>query len=225
MKLKKATMERSYDLIVFDWDGTLMDSTALIVRAIQAASADLGLRVPTREQASYVIGMGLAEALHAAVPELDPADYPRLVERYRIHYLSGDQDLVLFDGVETLLRDLRAQGRTLAVATGKSRAGLDRALGASGLGEYFHSTRTADETFSKPNPTMLLELMDELVTEPARTVMVGDTTHDLLMAQNAGTASIGVSFGAHPVEDLASLSPRAVLHSIPELAEWLTQNG
>src|SRR6516164_802261 len=130
MKLKKATMERSYDLIVFDWDGTLMDSTALIVRAIQAASADLGLRVPTREQASYVIGMGLAEALHAAVPELDPADYPRLVERYRIHYLSGDQDLVLFDGVETLLRDLRAQGRTLAVATGKSRAGLDRALGA-----------------------------------------------------------------------------------------------
>jgi phosphoglycolate phosphatase len=218
-------MERSFDLIVFDWDGTLMDSTALIVRAIQAASADLGLRVPTREQASYVIGMGLAEALYTALPELDPADYPRLVERYRIHYLSGDQDLVLFDGVESLLRDLRAQGRTLAVATGKSRAGLSRALDASGLREYFHASRTADETFSKPNPTMLLELMDELVTEPARTVMIGDTTHDLLMAQNAGTASIGVSFGAHPVEDLAGLSPRAVLHSIPELAEWLTQNG
>jgi len=163
--------------------------------------------------------------LYTALPELDPADYPRLVERYRIHYLSGDQDLVLFDGVESLLRDLRAQGRTLAVATGKSRAGLSRALDASGLREYFHASRTADETFSKPNPTMLLELMDELVTEPARTVMIGDTTHDLLMAQNAGTASIGVSFGAHPVEDLAGLSPRAVLHSIPELAEWLTQNG
>ncbi len=218
-------MERSYELIVFDWDGTLMDSTALIVRAIQAASADLGLSVPSREQASYVIGMGLNEALHAAIPELDPVDYPRLVERYRVHYFSGDQDLVLFDGVETLLRDLRAEGRTLAVATGKSRAGLDRALAASGLGGYFQATRTADETFSKPHPRMLLELMDELVAAPAHTVMIGDTTHDLLMARNAGTASIGVSFGAHPAEDLAELAPRALVHSIPELAEWLTRNA
>ncbi len=218
-------MERSYDLIVFDWDGTLMDSTALIVRAIQSSAGDLGLRIPTREQASYVIGISLRDALAAVLPDLDPSDYPRLAERYRLHYFAGDQQLEPFAGVESLLRDLRAQGRTLAVATGKSRVGLTRALETSGLGGYFHATRTADETFSKPNPAMLLELMDQLVTEPKRTVMIGDTTHDLLMAQNAGVDSIGVSFGAHPVEDLAGLAPRALLHSIPELGEWLLENG
>jgi len=218
-------MASNYDLIVFDWDGTLMDSTALIVSAIQRASADLGLKVPTREQASYVIGMGLAEALSAAIPELDPADYARLIERYRAHYFSADQELVLFDGVPELLRDLSAQGKQLAVATGKSRKGLERALATSGLGAFFRSTRTADETFSKPNPTMLLELMDELACAPERTVMVGDTTHDLLMAQNAGTDALAVGFGAHPIEDLVDLSPRGIFHSVPDLAQWLAENG
>lgn len=218
-------MAHRYDLIVFDWDGTLMDSTASIVAAIQAACVDLGLPVPPVERARYVIGMGLSDALRTAIPELEMGDYPRVVERYRHHYFQRDADLVLFDGVEALLSRLADQGRLLAVATGKSRQGLNRALQASGLAARFAATRTADETFSKPHPAMLLELMDELDAEPARTLMVGDTTHDLLMAANAATDAVGVSFGAHPIDDLLSARPRAVVHSIAELDAWLSTNG
>ncbi|GAA5184640.1 HAD-IA family hydrolase [Niveibacterium umoris] len=217
--------ERRFDLIVFDWDGTLMDSTASIVSAIQAACADLGLPVPTREAASHVIGLGLSDALHTAVPELDPADYPRMVERYRYHYFARDGQLVLFDGAEELVSQLRAAGYMLAIATGKSRAGLDRALASTGIGPLFQGSRTADETHSKPHPAMLLELMDEFAVPAARVLMVGDTTHDLQMAQNAGTAALGVSYGAHPAEQLVAAAPLALLHSVAELGEWLAANA
>ncbi|WP_417068052.1 HAD-IA family hydrolase [Niveibacterium terrae] len=218
-------MSNRFDLVVFDWDGTLMDSTASIASAIRSACADLGLAVPSVEQARHVIGMGLAEALRYAVPELGEADYPRLAERYRFHYLARDQELVLFDGVEDLLHELRGRGLLLAVATGKSRRGLDRVLAQTGLAPLFDATRCADECFSKPHPAMLLELMDELGVEPERTLMIGDTTHDLLMAANAGTPALGLSCGAHPVDQLEGAEPLAVLDSAEGLRRWLIANA
>lgn len=217
--------QKRFDLIVFDWDGTLLDSAAAIVRAIQAASADLGLAPPSDARARHVIGLGLVDALHYAVPELAERDYPRMVERYRHHFLAGDRALSLFDGTEALIADLRARGHLLAVATGKSRNGLDRALAFSGLGPYFHATRCADECFSKPHPAMLNELMDELGVMAESCLMIGDTTHDLLMAKNAGVAGLAVSFGAHPVEQLVAESPLACVHTPAELRAWLEANA
>jgi phosphoglycolate phosphatase len=199
-----------FDLIVFDWDGTLMDSTAHITRSIQAACRDLGLPVPADEAASYVIGLGLREALQIAAPTLDPSEYPRLAERYRFHYLVKDQTTELFAGVREMLQELRDQGYLLAVATGKSRVGLNRALDQSRLISLFDGTRCADETFSKPHPAMLHELTRELGQDPARTVMVGDTTHDLQMAINAGVAGIAVTYGAHAAGSLSALSPKFI---------------
>ena len=198
---------KQFDLIVFDWDGTLMDSTSTIVRCIQAAARDLGLPIPDKSAASYVIGLGLQDAMQAAIPDVDPKYYPRIVERYRHHYLGQDQDLSLFDGVREMLEDLAHQGYFLAVATGKSRVGLNRALNTTKLLTMFDATRCADETFSKPHPAMLQELTRELGQEMQRTLMIGDTTHDLQMAINAGAAGVAVEFGAHPVKQLLSLIP------------------
>lgn len=218
-------MGNRFDLIVFDWDGTLMDSTAAITSAIRSACADLGVRVPSVEKARYVIGMGLIDALRYAVPELDEADYPRLAERYRFHYLAGGHELVLFDGIEELLKVLRGQGYRLAIATGKSRRGLNSVLAQTGLAPHFDATRCADECFSKPHPAMLLELMEELDVEPERTLMIGDTTHDLLMAENAGACALAMSYGAHPVDELESARPLAVFASVGELGQWLAANA
>ncbi|RKP56466.1 HAD-IA family hydrolase [Pararobbsia silviterrae] len=217
--------QKQFDLIVFDWDGTLMDSTRHITRSIQAACRDLGLPVPDDQAASYVIGLGLREALEIAAPALDPADYPKLVERYRVHYLTGDPTIELFDGVRAMLERLRAAGFLLAVATGKSRVGLDRALNAVDLVGMFDVTRCADETFSKPHPQMLHEVIDFVGRTPERTVMIGDTTHDLQMALNAGTAGIAVTYGAHAEAPLLKLSPRFCAHDVAELGRWLDQNA
>jgi phosphoglycolate phosphatase len=214
-----------FDLVVFDWDGTLMDSTAHITRSIQAACRDLGLPVPTDEAASYVIGLGLRDALQIAAPTLDPSEYPRLAERYRHHFLLKDSHIALFDGVRELLDELRGAGYLLAVATGKSRVGLNRALDEAGLMRVFDGTRCADETFSKPHPAMLHELTRELGQDLGRTVMIGDTTHDLQMAQNAGTAGIGVAYGAHPADALKALAPRFVADSVATLAGWLREHA
>ena len=189
---------KPYSVIVFDWDGTLMDSTHSIVAAIQGACRDLELRVPTAAEAAWVIGLSLEPALRRAVPDLSPSMEPLFLERYRFHYLSKDTQLKLFDGVPEMLSDLQAAGATLAVATGKSRVGLNRALTATSLHSVFAATRTADETFGKPHPGMLLELIDELMVEPEQMVMIGDTSHDLTMAANAGVHGIGVAYGAHP---------------------------
>jgi phosphoglycolate phosphatase len=216
---------RRFDLIVFDWDGTLFDSTALIAGCIQAAAADLDLPVPSDQAASHVIGLGLTEALQHAVPSLPPARYPELGQRYRHHYLKRQHELVLFPGTLELLHGLKARNHWLAVATGKSRRGLDDALQTVQLQGLFHATRTADETAGKPHPLMLLELMAELGARPERTLMIGDTTHDLLLARNAGTASVGVSFGAHTPEAFAALGPLHVAHSTADLAVWLQAHG
>lgn len=216
---------KRYELIVFDWDGTLMDSAGAIVRSIQAACRDLELPVPEEARARHVIGLGLADALQHAVPDLAPEHYPRMVERYRHHYLSRDHELVLFEGVEELLGDLAGRGHLLAVATGKSRIGLDRALAHSGLHSHFHGSRCADECFSKPHPQMLEELMAEFGVAPDRTLMIGDTSHDLLMASNAGVGALAVTYGAHSSEHLAEHASLACLHSVPELSAWLKNHG
>lgn len=218
-------MAERYDLVVFDWDGTLMDSAAAIVSAIIAASRDLNLPEPPESRARHVIGLGLSDALRHAVPELPERDYARMVERYRHHYLSRDHELTLFPGTHEMLAELAAAGRMLAVATGKSRLGLDRALKHSGLDAFFHSTRCADECFSKPHPAMLQEIMDELGVAQERTLMIGDTTHDLQMARNAGVAALAVAFGAHPRAVLEGEPSVGVLATPAELARWLRENA
>ena len=210
-----------YDLIAFDWDGTLFDSTALIVSCIQAAVRDVGGTVPSRQDAAYVIGLGLMQALAHAAPDVPRERYAQLGERYRHHYVQAQHQISLFEGVLPMLQALRERGHLLAVATGKSRRGLDEALHSVELQGLFHGSRTADETAGKPNPLMLQELMAELGTVPERTLMIGDTTHDLQMARNAGCDSLGVSYGAHEPEAFDALRPRAVLHSVDELQRWL----
>ena len=219
------TTPRQFDLLVFDWDGTLFDSTALITRCIQAACVDVGVPMPTDEQASYVIGMGLVEALQHAAPGLARERYPELGARYRHHYMARQHEIVFFDGTLTMLEALKARGHLLAVATGKSRRGLDDALSGSALRGLFDATRTADETASKPDPRMLHDLMGDLVVPPERTVMIGDTTHDLQLAQNAGVACIGVSYGAHDHGAFEPYAPRFVAHSTAELHAWLITHG
>jgi phosphoglycolate phosphatase len=191
------TRQRRFDLIAFDWDGTLFDSTMLIVRCIQAACRDIAVPVPSDADAAFVIGLGLHDALQHAVPGLPAARYPELGQRYRHHYIASQDDLVLFPGTLEMLADLKARNHLLAVATGKGRRGLNDALAHSQLHAMFDATRTADETAGKPHPLMLQELMAELGTTPERTLMIGDTTHDLQLAQNAGTARLAVSYGAH----------------------------
>jgi phosphoglycolate phosphatase len=216
---------RNFDLIAFDWDGTLFDSTQIIVRCIQAAVRDVGGTVPTDKEAGYVIGLGLMQALAHAAPDVPPEKYPLLGERYRHHYAAHFDDLSLFDGVLSLLDALKARGHLLAVATGKSRRGLDGVLQTSQLKGVFDGSRTADETAGKPDPLMLHELMAEFDVPASRVLMVGDTTHDLQMAVNAGCASVGVSYGAHEPDAFAVLAPRHIAHSVPDLHDWLLANG
>ncbi|HBH38828.1 MAG TPA: HAD family hydrolase [Curvibacter sp.] len=216
---------RQYDLIAFDWDGTLFDSTAIITRSIQAAVRDVGGTAPSDKDASYVIGMALGQALAHAAPDVPPEKYPALGERYRHHYMSHQNDLSLFQGVLELLADLKARHHWLTVATGKSRRGLDEVLHTVQLKGVFDSSRTADETAGKPHPRMLHELMREFGVEPERTLMIGDTTHDLQMALNAGCASVGVSYGAHEPEAFHALQPLHVAHSVRELHDWLLEHA
>lgn len=216
---------RAYDLVVFDWDGTLYDSTALIVRCIQSACADLGLPVPAQKDAAYVIGLGLHDALAHVAPTLEPARVPELGLRYRHHYFNRQHELSLFEGVLPMLQTLKGRNHWLAVATGKSRSGLDEALTHVELQGVFDGSRTADETISKPHPRMLLELMREFGVEPERTLMIGDTTHDLQLALNAGAHSVAVSYGAHEPAAFANFPTRFVAHSTPELHDWLSRHA
>ncbi|MEW6689476.1 MAG: HAD-IA family hydrolase [Pseudomonadota bacterium] len=202
-----------------------MDSAAVITLSIQEAARDLGLPVPERERASHVIGLGLQDSLRHAVPSLPPAQYAEFVEAYRRHFRAREDAMELFPGVRELLGELRAAGRRLAVATGKSRRGLDRALEATGLGRYFEASRCADETNPKPHPAMLLELMAEVEVLPAQVLMVGDTSHDLEMARSAGVDAVAVAYGAHPGEALRALEPRALVASVQELREWIRANS
>ena len=212
-----------YRLIVFDWDGTLIDSAGAIVECIQEAARDLGLEVPARERASHVIGLGLRESLRLAVPDLPAERSMEFVAAYRRHFLAREDNMRLFPGAHAMLDVLRSRGHLLAVATGKSRQGLDRALAASGLRERFAATRCGDETTPKPHPAMLQELMLELEAIPGGTLMVGDTSHDLGMAAAAGVDAVAVAYGAHAEDELRAMQPRACVASVEELSRWLAQ--
>lgn len=216
---------RKFDLIAFDWDGTLFDSTAAISRSIQLAVADVGGTVPSDEQAAYVIGMALQPALAYAAPDVPREKYNDLANRYRYHYLQQQAQIALFSGVVAMLLGLRERGHWLAVATGKSRRGLNEALQHADLRGMFDSSRTADETAGKPHPLMLQELMAELDVPPERLLMIGDTTHDLEMARNAGCASVAVAYGAHAVSALQNCQPLHVAQDVADLHQWLSVNA
>jgi phosphoglycolate phosphatase len=217
---KPQSSSRQFDLIAFDWDGTLFDSTAIITRCIQLAVVDVGGRLPSDKDAAYVIGLGLMQALAHAAPDVPVEKYPELGARYKHHYFAHQNDISLFDGVLPMLAALKVSNHVLTVATGKSRRGLDEALRASELQGLFDGSRTADETAGKPHPLMLQKLMREFGVAPERVLMVGDTTHDLQMALNAGCPSVGVSYGAHEPDTFTELQPRFVAHSVADLHDW-----
>ena len=218
-------MSRRFELVVFDWDGTICDSTAAIAAAIQDAADDVGLPRPSDERARHVIGLGLADALAYALPELEARDQPRLLDAYRRHWTRRSTELTLFAGMRELLTELHASGRQLAVATGKSAAGLAHALEEANLGRFFAATRCADQTEPKPHPAMLNEITAALAVAPARTVMIGDTSHDLRMAEAAGVASIAVTYGAHPRVELERYRPIALAATVRDLAAVLRTDG
>ncbi|QIK37471.1 HAD-IIIA family hydrolase [Caldichromatium japonicum] len=213
-------------LIVFDWDGTLMDSEARIVACLQAAFRDLGWPALPAEQAREVIGLGLEEALAHLLPQGDVEQRAELARRYRAHFLGDDQiPSELFPGARETLNWLAEQGYLLAVATGKSRVGLNKSLAESGLAGIFAATRTADETRSKPHPQMLLELMDELGVRSTETLMIGDTEYDLEMAHNAGVVALAVCHGVHPPDRLLACKPLACLDSLWAVRAWLAAHA
>jgi phosphoglycolate phosphatase len=213
-----------YRLVVFDWDGTIIDSATSIAECIRLAAGDLGLEVPSKEQASHVIGLGLHDALRHAVPGLPAERTAQFVARYRDHFRAREHEMDLFPGMRELLELLHVK-KILGIATGKSRRGLDRSLEATGLKPLFRASRCADETNPKPHPAMLLELMGELAVAAQDALMIGDTSHDLDMARAAGVDALAVTYGAHAEEGLRSCQPRACVASVAELDRWLTQHG
>lgn len=218
-------MSKRFDLIVFDWDGTLANSTQIIVDSIRKGAIEIGLDDPGQEAASSIIGLGLREAIHQLFGEVHQEQVQQMAARYNVHYNAQQDNVVLFDQAYETIDRLSQQGYMLGVATGKGRRGLNHALEHSGLGGFMHGTRCVDECHSKPHPQMLLELMDEFGVEPERTLMVGDTSFDLQMAQNAKVSSLGVTYGAHPLERLLPHSPLAHFNDFATLSRWLEMNA
>jgi phosphoglycolate phosphatase len=222
MSFPSAGDRSAYRLLVFDWDGTLMDSVGTIVACTQATIAELGLPLPAEEVIRGTIGLGLRETVERLQPGCDETLFQSVVAGYRAHWHGTYRERpLLFPEVHELLAALAGDGYLLAVATGKSRRGLEHALAQSGLAARFHATRTADEAPSKPHPQMLWDLLDELGARPGEALMVGDTTHDLEMARSAGVAAVGVASGTQPREELERMSPLACFARVGELAAWL----
>lgn len=218
-------MPKQFDLIVWDWDGTLADSTSMITNAVVKAAEQVGLPAITSQAASNIIGLGLHEAIYALYGDIPAEKAQALATQYKANYYAGESEIPLFTGaIETILA-LNKHGIKLAVATGKGRRGLDLALEHCGLGQYFHATRTVDECFSKPHPQMLDELMEHLGTLPERTLMIGDTSYDLHMAQNAGVSSVGVTYGAQPAELWQHLNPIRQFNDFASLSKWLLEEA
>lgn len=216
-------MSRAYDLLIFDWDGTLMDSVGSIVECTRATLAEL--RIPEPEEATLrgVIGLSLAETVERlSGSDVDEELARRIPETYRRHWHGTFHDRsFLFSGVEDMLGGLADAGYLLAVATGKGRRGLDRDLETTGLAGRFHATRTPDDAHSKPHPQMVLDLLDELGVAPCRALVIGDSIWDLQMATAAGVPSVAVATGAHPRERLLEHAPRTSFDSVGELPDWL----
>lgn len=217
--------KQRFDLIVFDWDGTISDSTSLIAECIQLAARELALPVPSTEQAKSVIGLGLEHAYQILLPTLDEATRREFGMRFRTCYIPRDHEAPIYAGIRELLEALASPARFLAVATGKPRAGLERAFNYTGLKRHFHTTRCGDEGFPKPHPEMLLKLIKFTGVEASRTLMIGDTTHDLDLAEAAGVAAVAVTYGAHPREVLMRRRPLALIHTVAELHTWLMTNA
>jgi phosphoglycolate phosphatase len=216
-------VKNRFDLVVFDWDGTLFDSIGWILECLNHASDQVGLQRPAEDAARSVIGLSLQQAMKNLHPEITSEEARQLVEHYRAHYnTEGIQSLGLFKGVEEMLQVLRAEGFKLAVATGKARSGLNRALLDTGMTDFFDATRCADETHSKPHPRMMEELMQELGVEPDRTLLIGDSHHDMQLAQNAGVSAIAVGCGANRLDDLRRYEPLACFQHTSELLTLLS---
>jgi len=218
-------MPKQFDLIVFDWDGTLVDSTRAIVESILGAAEDAGLPLPTEAAARGIIGLELHAAIATLFEGVTEEQLRFVAERYRYHFLVRDHAIPMFEGVAEAIEELAEEGFMLSVATGKTRRGLDRAMINTELHPHFHSSRCADECFSKPHPQMLQEIMDELGATPERTLMIGDTSYDLQMAQNAGVSSLAVSYGAQPLESLLMHTPLAHFDRFTKLHQWLIINA
>ena len=217
-------MTEKIKLIVFDWDGTLMDSEAQIVNCLHAAIADLGLEPMDDETVKNVIGLGLREAIDTLVPGRDDRFHQAFVDHYRKYWFQSEAS-VLFEGVRDVLDTLQQQELLLGVATGKARRGLERVLGETDLASCFHATRCADEAPSKPHPQMLLDIMARLDVLPKETLMVGDTEYDMEMATNAGAAKIAVRTGVHSEERLNRHAPLVCLDRLVDLPMWLAEAG
>lgn len=215
-------MSARYRLLVFDWDGTLMDSAAHIVASMRAAFGELDAPAHPERRLREVIGLGMHEALEALFPGCDAAFKRRCAERYRVHFLDTRRPPQLFPGVAEVLGELAAQGYLLAVATGKSRRGLVRELARTGLGDRFHATRCADETRSKPHPAMLREILAQLEVPAAEALVIGDTDYDLEMARRAGVEALAVLYGVHDRPRLLRQAPAGCLPAIDRLPQWLT---
>lgn len=215
-------MKHKFELLVFDWDGTLMDSVEHIASSLAAAAIDLDMEDLGQQRYRDIIGLGLKEAMQALYPQAGQIETEALCERYRYHYVEVNKvKSDLFDGAQEMLNDLRSKDLKLAVATGKARVGLERVFTDTGYGEFFHASRCSDESGSKPQPHMLNELMQELNVEPDKTLMIGDTEYDMAMAKNAGTHGLAVSYGVHNCERLQQHNPLACLPSMDELSGWL----
>jgi phosphoglycolate phosphatase len=214
-------MEKQFDLIVWDWDGTLADSTGMITKAVVDAAAQVGLPKLDPAAARNIIGLGLKESIHALFGDLPAEQAQALARQYTANYYAGESEIPLFAGAKETIIELNRRGFKLAVATGKGRRGLNLALEHCGLTPYFLTTKTVDECFSKPHPQMLDELMDELIVRPERTLMIGDTSYDLQMASNAGVPAAAVTFGAQSRDKLLSYNPVQMFHQFSDLSTWL----
>ena len=220
-------MSQRYKLLVFDWDGTLMDSQAEIVYCFQAAAKDLSLTIPSTDAIHSIIGIGMREAINELFPEIqEDSSITQLVDQYRHHYFHPDKvPAELFVGIEDMLIALEKEGYFLAVATSKGRRGLNSALERTGLNRVFHTTRCIDEAVSKPNPQMLLDILDILGVEASDALMIGDTEYDLQMANNAKVDAVGVCCGAHEIERLLACEPKSCLDHTTHLFDWLKNDG
>ena len=214
-------MTKQFDLIVWDWDGTLANSTGMITDAIVSAAAQVGLPALDPLAASNIIGLGLKESIHALFGNISAEKAQALAKQYTANYYAGESEIPLFEGAADTIKTLHKRGFKLAVATGKGRRGLNLALEHCGLSPYFHATKTVDECFSKPHPQMLDELMDALIVRPERTLMIGDTSYDLQMASNAGVPAVAVTFGAQSQDKLNSYNSIAMFNQFSELSSWL----
>lgn len=218
-------MKKKFDLIVWDWDGTLADSTGMITKAVVDAAEQVGLPALDPKAARNIIGLGLRESIQALFGDIPAVQAQAVAKQYTANYYAGEKEIPLFAGAKEVIIELNRRGYKLAVATGKGRHGLNLALQHCGLGNYFHDTRTMDECFSKPHPQMLDELMDVLVATPERTLMIGDTSYDLQMAKNADVKALAVTFGAQSGDKLLEYNPLEIFNEFSELSDWLLSNA